>query len=222
MKWITAISMTLLCAVASGCGGGTGAGGTFGSAETLVFEGWEAYRAALEASDYDAAEKLFSDALRLDPAFSEGHNGLGWLNLQRAGQEDESPQERERLTDVARSNFQRAVAADPENADAWAGLTGLELAQNNHAAARDAGNQVLALQPRYFSNHDNVDFRDIHLIMAQAYLNLGAFIESSASLDPNNSLFHIDVVDPGYRSTFEALGLVPADLILKIEELQSQ
>ena len=221
MKWISAISMMCLCALAAGCGGGTGAGGTFGSAaETLAVEGWEAYRAALEAADYDAVEKLFSDALRRDPAFSEGHNGLGWLNLQRAGQADESPQERDRLIDVARSNFQRAVASNPDNADAWAGLSGLELSQNNWAAARDSGKQVLALQPRYFSNHDNVDFRDVHLILAQAYLNLGAFIESSASLDPNNCLFHVDFVDPGYRGTFEVLGLKPADLILKIEELQ--
>ncbi len=220
MRHLTATAILLLCLVTAGCGGGTGTGGTFGSSETLTFEGWEAYRGAIEATDYDAAEKLFTDALNLDPAFSEAHNGLGWLNLQRAGQADEDPQERERLTDVARANFQRAVAANPDNADAWAGLTGLELAQNNWAAARDAGNRVLALQPRFFSNHDNVDYRDIHLMLAQAYLNLGAFIESSASLDPNNSLFHIDSVDPGYKNTFETLGLQPSDLILKIEELQ--
>ena len=220
MKRTQATIVVLLSLIVTSCGGGTGAGGTFGSSETLTFEGWETYRGALEAQDYDAAERLFSDALNLDPAFSEAHNGLGWINLQRAGQADDDLQDRTRLTDLARTNFQRAVAANPENADAWAGLTGLELAENNWAAARDAGNQVLALQPRFFSNHDNIDFRDIHLILAQAYLNLGAFIESSASLDPHNSLFHVDVVDPGYRNTFEVLNLQPAELILKFEELQ--
>ena len=78
MKRTQATIVVLLSLSVTSCGGGTGAGGTFGSSETLTCEGWETYRGALEAQDYDAAERLFSDALNLDPAFSEAHNGLGW------------------------------------------------------------------------------------------------------------------------------------------------
>ena len=63
------------------------------------------------------------------------HNGLGWLNFQQAGQEENNAQ-RESLLTTARTNFQRATAADPENVDAWVGLSGLELELGNWADAR--------------------------------------------------------------------------------------
>lgn len=222
MKRKETVQFLILLLLATSCGGGTGTGGAFGSAETLSFEGWDVYRASTVPEDYDLAERLFNDALSVDPSFSDAHNGLGWINLKRAGQESANTEALATLLDRARSSFQRAIASDKGNADAWAGLSGLELAQNNWAAARDAGNRVLELEPRFFSKHDNIDFRDIHLILAQSLLNLSAFFETTASLDPNNSLFHIDVVEPGFRQAFDDQGLEPADLILKIEELQSR
>ena len=97
----------VLALAAVGCGGGTGTGGTLGSAETLAFEGWEAYKDA----SFEEAEKLFNSALNLDPTFSEAYNGLGWLNFKEAGLEKDS-ERRGRLMDASKENFERAVAAD--------------------------------------------------------------------------------------------------------------
>lgn len=200
------------------CGGGTGTGGTFGSAENLTFEGWELYRTATQSGDFTAAEALFGNALSLDPGFSEAHNGLGWINLQRAGQE-EDPDEQERLLTNAQTNFQRATNADLQNADAWAGLAGVELALDNYDSAINAANQALQINPRYFSTHDNVDFRDLHLLLAESYLATGAIFSEDTN-DLSNALAQVNRLDPGYRQFYLDNNLEEGDLLIKIEELQ--
>jgi len=200
---------------AAGCGGGTTVGGVLGSAETLTFEGWSNYR----VGSYATSESLFSDALRVDSQFSDAYNGLGWLKFQQAGQEA-NRERREALLAAARTNFQKATAADPENVDAWVGLSGLELHLKNWAGARDAANRALSLSPRFFSSHDNIDYRDVHLILAEAYFFLGAFVHAAETPDPNNSLHHINAVSAGYKTFYHANQQTPPDLILKIGELQ--
>ena len=199
----------------AGCGGGTGTGGSFGSAETLTFEGWDSYK----GQDPDKAVELFNNALSLDPTFSDAYNGLGWLAFEKAGQADTEPA-RARLLNEAKESFERATAADPENVDAWVGLAGLELARDNWAAARDAANRALSLEPRYFSSHDNIDFRNVHLVLAESYFFLGEFVETEETPDPNNALYHLDAVDPGYRKFYQENGLTAPDLVRKIGELQ--
>ena len=220
MKRQANIGWMLSLLLVAGCGGGTGAGpeATFGASETLTFEGWEVYRTATQSGDYTAAEALFGNALSLDPGFSEAHNGLGWINLQRAGQEQDS-QEQERLLLNAQTNFQRATNANLENADAWAGLAGVELALDNYDSAITAANQVLQITPRYFSPHDNIDFRDIHLLLAESYLATGT-ISSEDINDSANALAQVDQLDPGYRQFYIDNKLEEGDLLLKIEELQ--
>lgn len=200
---------------AGGCGGGTTVGGSVGSAETLTFEGWSSYR----KGSYAASEARFQDALRVDSQFSDAYNGLGWLKFQQAGQEP-NRERREALLATARTNFQKATASDPQNTDAWVGLAGLELHMKNWASARDAANRALSLEPRYFSSHDNIDYRSVHLILAKAYFFLGAFINGQTTPDPNNSLHHINAVSAGYKIFYHANNLTPPDLIIKIGELQ--
>ncbi len=214
--WVrsTALALLPLSLCATGCGGGTSVGGTFGSAETSAFEGWEAYKTMSDAK----AEELFRNALSLDPSFSEAYNGLGWLDFRRAGQVDGDQQAQ--LLGVAKTNFKRATAADPANTDAWAGLAGTELAGGNYTEARDAANRVLSLDSRYFSSHDNIDYRDLHLVLAESYFFIGWFTSTQQTPDPNNALHHLDVLSPGYKAMYHSSGLTPPDLILKIEELQ--
>ena len=212
--WLLVALMVALPA----CGGGTGTGGTFGAAETLTFEGWEVYRTATQSGDFTAAEALFGNALSLDPGFSEAHNGLGWINLQRAGQVQDS-EEQERLLLNAQTNFQRATNSDLQNADAWAGLAGVELALNNYDSAINAANQSLQINPRYFSTHDNVDFKDLHLVLAESYLATGT-ISSEDVNDKANALAQVDQLDPGYRDFYITNNLEEGDLLLKIEDLQ--
>ncbi|MBS13290.1 MAG: hypothetical protein CME19_17010 [Gemmatimonadetes bacterium] len=204
--------------ILSGCGGGTGMGGVQGSQETLIFEGWELYRTAATEADYAAAEQLFGNALSLDPSFSEAHNGLGWINLQRAGQEQDSDVQ-ERLLQTAQTNFQRATDTNLENADAWTGLAGVELALDNYDSAINAANQALQIDPQYFSTHDNVDFKDLHLVLAESYLASGV-VSSEDVNDTANALGQVDILSPGYRQLYLDDNLEEGDLLLKIEELQ--
>ena len=201
----------------AGCGGGTGTGGTFGSAETQTFEGWENYK----KDSIEQAEKLFQSALSLDPSFSEAHNGLGWVNFHKAGQEA-SEESRTRLLNNAKVNFEKATTANSENVDAWTGRAGVALAQNNWEEARDAANQVLNLDERYFSSHDNIDFRDIRLILAEAYFFLGAFVATQEIPKEQTALYHLDWLDPGYKDEYVARNLTHTDLIRKIEDLQKK
>ena len=205
-----------VCLSASmGCGGGTATGGTAGSAENLSFEGWDDY----VRGDYTKSEQVFLDALSLDPQSTEAFNGLGWLKFQQAGQE-ENRENRAALLATSRENFQKATAAAPENVDAWVGLSGLELHLGNWTDARDAANRALTLNPAFFSTHDNIDFKDVHLILAQAYFYLGAFVDTEDTADPNNSLHHINAVAPGYKKLYHDNGFSPPDLIVKIGDLQ--
>lgn len=215
MKYIAWGFIGLCLLATTGCGGGTATGGTSGSAETLSFEGWSDY----VTGDYTKSEEIFLDALSLDPQFSEAYNGLGWLKFQQAGQETNT-EARDAMLQSSRQNFQKATSANPENVDAWVGLAGLELHLGNWQDARDAANRVLTLEPNFFSKHDNIDFKDVHLILGQAYFYLGAFTDTEETADPNNSLHHIDAVAKGFKTQYHRDGLTPPDLITKIGELQ--
>lgn len=223
MTWLktalTCIWAILLLFTLSGCGGGTSAGGTFAPAQRLTFEAWQDYTSSDNPEELQAAEELFKDAVALDPSFSEAHNGLGWLSFEKAGQA-QTREERSTLLSEARSSFQRATAAEPENSDAWVGLAGLELAAGNWAEAQIAATRALSLEPRYFSTHDNIDFKDVHLVLAEAFFFLGAFVDTPETPDPNNALHHIDQVDPEYKEFYHANKLTPPDMIQKIGELQ--
>ena len=37
------------------------------------------------------------------------------------------------------------------------------------AEAQIAATRALSLDPRYFSTHDNIDFKDVHLVLAEAF-----------------------------------------------------
>jgi tetratricopeptide (TPR) repeat protein len=197
----------LFLGAVAGCGGGTGVGGTFGSAESLTFEGWDAYQRV----GYDQAEQLFQNALGLDPNFAGAHNGLGWVNFNRAGQEEDADKRRQLLS-RAESNFKQATDKNPNDADAWVGLAGVELTLGNWAAARDAANAALQEKPRYFSSHDNIDFQDVRLILAEAFFFLGEFNGPS----DNNSLAQLVMLDPDFEEAYKE----PSDIIRKIGELQ--
>jgi tetratricopeptide (TPR) repeat protein len=215
-NWIIgAMLMGLLVISAAGCGGGTGEGGTFGSAETLTFEGWDDYR---KGSDNEKAQDLFNNALNLDPTHSEALNGLGWLDFRGAAQAD--GQEQTQLLEAAKTNFQKATASDPDNVDAWVGLAGVELAKGNWPQAASSALAALNLDSRYFSAHDNIDYRDVHLILAESYFFLGWFKHTQETPDPNNTVHHLDVLSPGFKRLYQNNELTPPDLILKIEELQ--
>jgi len=222
-SWLVAISRTALVLLVvsaltglQGCGGGTGLGGTYGSSETLTFEGWDSYK----SGDLDAGEEMFESALGLDPTFAEAHNGLGWLGFRRSAQVEDR-EERQQLLSSSKVSFEKAIAADATNSDALVGLAGVNLALGQYSEAANAANRALDEDPSYFSSHDNIDYRDVHLALAETYFFMGWFEHTPETPDPNNSLHHIDAVDPGFKKFYSSNQLTPPDLIRKIEELQN-
>ena len=205
MKASALVLMMMLPVVLGGCGGGTGVGGTLGSAETRTFEGWSAYKSGAEA------EQHFKDALSLDPSYSDAYNGLGWVSFKKAGQQASEGQQAQMLRE-AETRFKQATESNPLNTDAWVGLSGVNIAQGNWVGARDAAITALEQNSRYFSSHDNIDYRDVRLILAQSSFFLGEF---SSALD------QLELLSPGYKTIYAENQLTPPDIIRKIEELQA-
>ena len=98
-------------------------------------------------------------------------------------------------------------------------LHGVELALDNYGSAINAANQALQIAPRYFSTHDNLDFRDLHLVLAHSYLSTGTVFSEDTN-DKANALAQVDLLDPGYRDQYLDNNLEEGDLLIKIEELQ--
>jgi len=196
--------------LAAGCGGGTGIGAGTDQPQQIASEAWLAYR----AGNYGLADSTFREALSANPTLSDALNGRGWANFSLAGREGDVNR-RANYLNVAREHFSRAVASESKNADAWAGLAGVELASDNYQKAVDAAQQVLTLDPNYFSSHDNFNIREIRMILATGYFFLGKFSAAEAT-DPNNAAYQVAILDRTFRFT------TPVELILRIQELQTR
>ncbi|MSS72258.1 MAG: tetratricopeptide repeat protein [Candidatus Latescibacteria bacterium] len=194
----------------AGCGGGTGVGTRSDRDQQIASEAWLAYR----AGNYAQADSTFKEALSVNPTLSDALNGRGWANFSLSGREGDANRRAEYLN-AARENFSRAAAAEPKNADAWAGLAGVELASDNYQKAVSAAEQVLTLDPNYFSSHDNFNIREIRMILATAYFFLGKF-STAEGADPHNATAQVVTLDRTFRYT------TPVELILRIQELQTR
>ncbi len=204
------IAAAVVILLAAGCGGGTGIGAGTDRPAQISAEAWTAYR----AGNFALADSTFQEALSVNPSLSDALNGRGWANFSLAGREGDANRRAGRLS-AARENFSRAVTADSKNADAWAGLAGVELATDNYQKAVDAAWKVLDLDANYFSSHDNFNAREIRMILATAYFFLGKFSKKEAA-DPNNAAAQVAILDRTFQYT------TPVELILRIQELQTR
>ena len=204
------IALIAAILVAAGCGGGTGVGTASDRDQQISSEAWLAYR----TGDYAKADSTFQEALSVNPSLSDALNGRGWANFSLAGREADTNRRTGELN-TAHENFSRAVTAEPKNADAWAGLAGVELASDNYQKAVDAAQQVIRLDPNFFSSHDNFNIREVRVILATAYFFLGKFSPAETP-DPNNAAAQVTLLDRTFQYT------TPAELILRIQELQTR
>lgn len=204
------IALTAALLAAAGCGGGTGVGTASDRDQQISSEAWIAYR----AGSYAKADSTFREALSVNPNLTDALNGRGWSNFSQASRESDTNRRTDYLN-TARENFSRAVTAAPNNADAWVGLAGVELASDNYQKAVDAASQALRLDPNYFSPHDNFNFREIRIILATGYFFLGKFSAGEAA-DPNNAASQVTLLDRAFQYT------TPVELILRIQELQTR
>lgn len=89
----------------------------------------------LEKADYSGAEAAFREAIRIDHASAEAHQGLGWtlLGLDRNLE--------------AGAAFKSAVRLDPEAAGSHEGLGHVLMREERYAAAEAAYREAIALDP---------------------------------------------------------------------------
>lgn len=189
-----AFALALALAGLVGCGSNDSALDERSAAEILTEQGWDEFA----DGEYVAASELFEDALATDSLYADAENGLGWVNLFFG------------LFATADGHFERAIALGLANQEAEAGHAIDSELEGDFDEALAASGRVLSAQPQFsFSRRAGIDFRDLRLLRARAFVAKGLFLEAKAEIDivnPSNNL------NPGLP-TFNA------DLLAEIERL---
>lgn len=217
----------LLSAALLACGGGNGLGpGETRKREEKLKErlpvDWKDYR----TGEYQAAIDAFTQTLEQadllegvegirNQVKSEAQNGIGWAFF--------------RLQDLdnAYAAFRQATQLDRRNADAWAGWSGVTLAQRRYNEALQYAGQALEIDPNYVSaarqddqgrdlTHDRYDQRHLRLVLAEAYFQLGRYSAIDRP-DPNNAAAQLRLVNTAFRfrdpgQLLESLGQMALEL----------
>lgn len=178
-RGLLVVAPLALAALDAGCGGGgSGGTGTPGPSEIaarLTAEGW----ALFEAGSFVEASAKFREALAALATYAEARNGLGW-SLARLDSLDRSQAE-----------FAAAVAGGHSGAEPRAGLAfvdaELPAALMRSASLEDAiayAKAALAIAPRFVFSHDaSVDWRDLRLLLAQAYFEQDSLARAAAEVE---------------------------------------
>ena len=172
-------------------------------------EGWVDF----EAGRFSQATEHFQSAVNKDGSLADAHNGLGWS---RAMQENLSG---------AVTALENALDGGLSTPDADAGLAVVYRDTPNYSQAISHAQDVITASPTYvFSHRTSIDYRDMHLVMAQSYYRLGEsnFVLAQAQvdiLDPANGL---DPLDSGTWVVNSIVYATYAEALLKkIEELET-
>ena len=182
------ILMSILLVVGVNCSKSTNGGK---SAAELTAEGWGLF----ESSNFPSGKGKFSEALGKDGEYADAYNGRGWCNAFL-----------DRDTEAI-SDFDAANSKGLGQLDAYAGLAGVYLGNQEFPSAISNAKTVLSEDSSYqFSHQPAIDSLDLHLILAQAYYGLGgAYVDSAQQrvdyLNPANNL------DPTNPATWVVSGV---------------
>jgi tetratricopeptide (TPR) repeat protein len=162
------------------------------SAQEFAAEGWSLF----ESEDYTGAKSKFSEALAKDGDYADAYNGRGWCNAFLD------------LDGEAVSDLNAANTKGLGKPDAYAGLAGVYVGNQEFASALDKARIALSMDSTYqFSHQTAINYMDLHLIKAQAYYGLGgAYLDSAQQevnyLNPFNGL------DPAESSSWVVNGII--------------
>ncbi len=165
--------------------------------EILIEEGWKEYI----AGNYDIAIEKFQRALNEDPNNAEAYNGIGWSKAKLG------------LVEQSIDSFKSAIAKDPSKADSHAGLAGVYLAIGDYERAIASANRVISLDIKYVSFHDDIDIRNIRLILAEAYYY---------RKDYTNARNQVELLGNTGKTIDPSSATYEKDLMLVIEELRKK
>jgi tetratricopeptide (TPR) repeat protein len=193
MTWFKLAGVTLVVILVVGCSADEDPGFDPGEDPapdpTLVELGW----AAFGADQFNTAEELFSQAIAEDATNHEAHNGKGWALLRLDG------------LATAIVSFDAALNNGFAGADPHVGKAILlrDLPPVNYAAAVAAANTALSIDSDFVFAHDEeLDWKDVRLILAQCYYATGQYNEANNQVvllggteqDPNSPTFVEDLL----------------------------
>jgi len=158
-------------------------------------EGWTSYT----AQDYDAAEKSFLEAIKLDKAMADAYSGAGWAISHQHNYKD------------AISQWRTGIANSEGSADIYAGLAVVYHAVDSLDNCISAGKTLVSMNSNYTFEYDNgVDILLIHGVMAAAYYGMQDYANAASEMDlavsinaPHNS----DDLNALLKSIMDFLGL---------------
>jgi tetratricopeptide (TPR) repeat protein len=179
-------------------------------AELLLDKGLEHH----QAGRLDEAERLYRDALRVNPVHPDGLHLLGLVQHQQGQHE------------AAIDNICRAVGLKPGSAVFWANLSAVYRALKRQAEAVDAAEHAIRLHADYAEAHNNLGVallalgrldeavaslqQALHLRpdYARAHNNLGAALREQGKLDDAVRSFQKAVdIFPDYAEAHSNLGV---------------
>jgi tetratricopeptide (TPR) repeat protein len=132
-------------------------------------EGWEAYG----QGDMTTAREKFREGIALDVGHAPAHSGLGW-----ALAADDS------LT-AAIEAWDVALGIDAQFTDAYAGkaLALFALDTPDAVGTITAAGEALQREPRYDLVFDDVTWRELRLLLGNAYVQSGEYSGAAAQID---------------------------------------
>jgi tetratricopeptide (TPR) repeat protein len=162
------------------------------TASEFTAEGWSLF----ESDDFTGAKSKFSEAMAKDGNYADAYNGRGWCNAFLD------------LDSDAISDFEAANTKNLSKPDAYAGLAGVYVGNQEFANAVENASMALSMDPNYqFSHRTAIDFSDLHLIKAQAYYGLGGIYLDSAQAEVN-CLNPFNGLDPAESSSWVVNGII--------------
>ena len=155
----------------------------------FVLQGWERF----QSGDFNDAASLFIQALAVDPQDHRAHNGLGWSLLKLGNLQN------------AVASFDAAIDNGFTGADPHVGKVVIfrDRRPIDYLATIDEANVALAIDSEYaFAYDTDLDWRDVRLILAQAYFAIGSYVEANAQVsvlggtpqDPSAPTFVADLL----------------------------
>lgn len=172
-------------------------------------QGWSEF----ESASYDTAVTYFNNALGLDSNHADASSGLGWSKALLG------------FLSEAVTALQTANSLGLTTQDANAGLAVVYRDLPNLESAISHAGTVVGNEPSYsFSHRPSIDYKDMHLVMAQCYYRQGeaSFPDAQAQVD---ILYQNNGLDPDTPSTWVVGGQTyqtyAEALLMKIEELEA-
>ncbi len=154
-------------------------------------------------SDYDQAESLYREALKIDPQFVKANQAMGVL-LSRLGK-----------TDEAMEYYQKALQEDPNNYQSHNNIGLWYDKEGNLVEAKNHFLKAIELKPTSSQAHNNLGM--VYGKEGEAEKAVKEF-ETSLKLDPNNArtetnlglvLYHVGKIDQAKEAWESALKIDP-------------